>query len=226
MNASTRKATTGRDMLQSAERRYKRQGYRVLLHPRGDALPHFLRDFEPDMIAYNDQESVVVEIKQRMDLPASGYLMDLADAVGAQQGWRLDLAVLETSAATLVDEDLENLGQPEIVARIRATRQIVQGQQEEEAILLAWCTVEAALRLIAARQHISLQSDQPGYAVKQLYSLGIMDREEYTVLQRGVRARNILMHGFRLPEPEPNLAETLVSTVEDLLQTGATTVAI
>ena len=53
-----------------------------------------------------------------------------------------------------------------------------------------------------------------------------MDREEYTVLQRGVRARNILMHGFRLPEPEPNLAETLVSTVEELLQTGAATVAI
>src|SRR5438067_11907716 len=135
-------------LLQTVERRYKRRGYNVLLRPRGDDLPQFLSGFEPDMIAYNDQESVVVAVKPRADLPASEYLMDLAEVVNAQQGWRLDLAVVNPKTPRLVDEDVEVLGQPEIVARIRAVRLLVKERQDEAAILVAWSTVEAALRLL------------------------------------------------------------------------------
>src|SRR5207245_9046654 len=134
---------------QTVERRYKRRGYNVRRRPRGDDLPQFLSGFEPDMIAYNDQESVVVEVKPRADLPASGYLMELANVVNAQQGWQLDLAVVNPKTPPLVDEDVEKLGQTEIAARIRAVRQLVKVRQDEAAILLAWSTVEAALRLLA-----------------------------------------------------------------------------
>jgi hypothetical protein len=178
------------------------------------------------MIAYNDQESVVVAVKPRADLPASEYLRELANVVNAQQGWRLDLAVVNPKTPPLVDEDVEILGQPEIAARIRAVRQLVKERQDEAAILLAWSTVEAALRLVAEQQNIALENDQPAYVIKQLYSLGVLGQEDYGALQRGLRARTIIVHGFRLPEPEPLLAETLIGKAEELLQTRATNLAI
>ena len=178
------------------------------------------------MIAYNDQESVVVAVKPRADLPASEYLMELADVVNAQQGWRLDLAVVNPKTPPLVDEDVEILGQTEIAARIRAVRQLVKERQDEAAILLAWSTVEAALRLLAEQQNIPLENDQPVYVVKQLYSLGVLSQEDYQVLQKGLRVRTIIVHGFRLPEPEPQLAETLIGKAEELLHTRANNLAM
>lgn len=219
-------AVTERELLQTVERRYRRRGYVVLLRPRGDDLPQFLSRFEPDMIAYKDRESVVVEVKPRADLPASEYLKDLANVVNAQQGWRFDLAVVNPKTPPLVDEDVENLGQPEILARIRATRQLTNERRDEAAILLAWSTVEAALRLVAEQQNVALENNQPAYVIKKLYSLGILSHEDYEALQQGYRARSIIVHGFRLPEPEPSLAETLTSKVEELLQTRATNLAM
>jgi hypothetical protein len=169
------------------------------------------------MIAYKDQESVVVEVKPREDLTASGYLVDLANVVNAQQGWRFDLAVVNPKTPPLVGVDVESLGHAEIVARIRTIHQLVNERQDEAAILLAWSTVEAALRLIAERQEITLANDQPDFVIKKLYSLGVLSQEDYEVLQRGLRTRNIIVHGFRMPGPEPYLAKTLIAKVEELL---------
>ena len=182
---STSSAAAEQRLLQNAERRYRRRGYKVLLRPRGDDLPQFLSGFEPDMIAYNDQESVVVAVKPRADLPAAEYLMELANVVNGQQGWRLDLAVVNPKTPPLVDEDVEVLGQTEIVARIRAVRQLVKERQDEAAILLAWSTVEAALRLLADQQDIALENDQSAYVIKTLYSLGVLGQEDYGPLEKG-----------------------------------------
>jgi hypothetical protein len=205
-------------LLQTVERRYKRRGHRVLLRPRGADLPLFLSRFEPDMIAYKDQESVVIEVKSRAELAASKYLVDLASAVNVEQGWRFDLAVINPEMPPLVDEDVENLGETEIIARMRAIRQLTKERQDEAAILLAWSTVEAALRLIAEQQNIVLEDDQPAFVIKKLYSLGVLGQEDYEVLSKGLRARNIIAHGFRLPEPEPRLAETLIRNIDLMLR--------
>lgn len=224
MNTSS--APTEERLLQTVERRYKRRGYNVLRQPRGTDLPRFLSKFQPDMIAYKDQESVVVEVKPRADLSGSQYLAELADAVNAQEGWRFDLAVVNRRNPPLIDEDVEPLGQTELVARIRLVRQLVKAHQDEAAILLAWSTVEAALRLVAAQQDIALESEQPASVIKKLYSLGILNQKDYVTLQQGLRACTIIGHGFHLPEPEPHLSEALISKVEELLHTRAADLAM
>jgi hypothetical protein len=213
-------------LLRSVKQRYTRRGYNVLLEPRGEDLPHFLAPFRPDMIAYNDEESVVVEVKSRADLPASKDMIDLANVISAQQGWRLDLVVVNPRTAPPLDSDAESLGQPEIVARLRAAHQLVRERQDEAAIMLAYAAVEATLRLVASQQRIPLADQEPSYMLKQLYSSGIVSREEYELLEHGQRMRNIISHGFRLPEAQPEIAEALIRVVETLLQARATGVAM
>jgi hypothetical protein len=39
------------------------EGYRVVIHPKRDMLPTFLRGYQPDMVAYKDNKNLAIEIK-------------------------------------------------------------------------------------------------------------------------------------------------------------------
>src|SRR5690349_14437535 len=70
---------------------YRKQGYRVVVPVAPDALPVFLRDCQPDLIAERDDDHVVVESKPAGTLKGANDLVDLAERVAAQPGWRLEL---------------------------------------------------------------------------------------------------------------------------------------
>lgn len=48
-------------------REYRKLGYQVVLEPQREQLPAFLAPFQPDMLAWNDAESVVVEVNSLRD---------------------------------------------------------------------------------------------------------------------------------------------------------------
>jgi len=209
--------STHDNTLREVEHDYQHDGYEVVVKPRGGQLPPFLARFEPDLIATKGHESVVVAVKTRADLRSSADLIALAGVVEAQPGWRLDLSVTPPEHVSVVDEDAESLDRDEILARATTALTLSQGQQDEAALLLAWSAAEAALRVYAAREQVPLESDQPVDVVTILYSLGLLDRDDYDVLRRGLRASTIVAHGFRLPQPERRLAAELVSKARDLL---------
>ncbi len=212
--------------LQEVEHHYRHNGYEVVVKPRGGQLPPFLARFELDLIATTGHESVVVAVKTRADLRASADLIALAGAVEAQPGWRLDLSVTPPEHVSVVDEDAESLDQDEILARATVALTLSQGQQDEAALLLAWSATEAALRVYAAREQVPLESDKPVDVVAALYSLGLLDRDDYDVLRRGLRASTIVAHGFRLPRTEQFLAADLASTARKLLHAHTNRVAV
>ena len=55
--------TTEQKYLDNAVRDYERKGYRVVKEPDPAALSDFLKDFRPDLLAYGDEETVVIEVK-------------------------------------------------------------------------------------------------------------------------------------------------------------------
>ncbi len=210
--------STHDDALRAAERDYRREGYEVIVKPRGGQLPSFLVRFEPDLIATKGHESVVVAVKTRADLHSSADLIALVGVVEVQPGWRLDLSVTPPAQVSVVDVDVESLDRDEILARATAALTLSQGQQDEAALLLAWSSAEAALRVYAVREQAPLESDQPIDVVAALYSLGLLDRDDYHVLRRGFRASTIVAHGFRLPQSEQRVTTDLVRKVRELLR--------
>jgi Holliday junction resolvase len=60
--------------LNSVAREYRKQGCKVLLYPGETDLPSFLSGFQPDLIAYSDEENVVVEVKSKSTLSKADYL--------------------------------------------------------------------------------------------------------------------------------------------------------
>jgi len=215
-----------RSQLQTVGRRYRRQGYTVIVEPRGDDLPPFLARFTPDLIAYNDRESVVVEVKARRDLPTSTDIVDLATAVDGRDGWRFDLALVKPERTPLVADDADALTRHEIGSRLDEARQLARGRQNDAALLLAWSAIEAALRLVARQQRIALDDEQPAYVIKQLYTLGVLSRRDYEVLRQGLETRDTIAHGFRPARMEPSLVDDLADLAEQLLQARPADLAI
>src|SRR5438270_11412424 len=88
------------EALERIAKRCRDEGYDLIVHPRGDQVPHFAAGFELDLIATRGNEGVIVEIKtNRIDLSHEPQVTRLAQIVNAQPGWRLDVVVLEPETA-------------------------------------------------------------------------------------------------------------------------------
>lgn len=199
-------------------REYEGKGYKVVLQPNGSALPEFLHGLQPDLLAYGEDESVVVEVRSRTTLRSTGEedLREFADRVDSAPGWRLELVVANPDDSSPIVQD--GAREPDAKGiRERAVRalRLLDAGQADAAALLAWSAAEATLRRLADKSGVALESHRPAAIVKQLYVLGELDRAEYELLVAGVRLRNTLAHGFESPTPERAVVVGLTQWVRD-----------
>ena len=75
------------------------------------------------------------------------------------------------------------------------------------------------MRLLADQEHVPLESNHPEYLMKALFSLGIINREDYNVLREGMHFRNLIAHGYRSPGETGDMTVKLLTKVEEFLQT-------
>jgi hypothetical protein len=201
-------------------REYEAQGYKVLFAPPADARPPFLADFRPDLIALSANDNVVVEVRSRSTLAGDRDLAALTRVVNATPGWRLDLIVTNPRSISPAEENADELSHSEIQARIPQVHTLLSSNQEDAAALLAWSTAEAALRLLAKQKNIPLENGQPGFIVKKLFSLGLLSWDDYQLMQESLRFRDLLVHGYRSPEPKAAVIGKLMHKIAELLQPG------
>lgn len=207
-----------RRRLLEVAREYEQNGYKVTVEPRGEQLPDFLSQFEPDLIAYRDGEAVVVEVKSKISLAQAQYLPTLTSVINATPGWTLELVVTNSRNLVVEADNVQGLSEAEIQVRLATASDIEVAAQGDAALLLAWSAAEAALRLLAERHSVMLESNQPLYVLKKLYSLGIISREDYLLLNEAMRSKNLISHGFRSPDLQDGFTRRLVGKVEELLQ--------
>jgi hypothetical protein len=94
---------------------YRKQGYRVIAPPLPDALPQFLHDCQPDLIAEREDDHVVVEVKAAGSLKGANDLVELAERVATQPGWRLELVTFkdkDPDAAVMSPQWLRQILEP------------------------------------------------------------------------------------------------------------------
>lgn len=193
---------------------YRRRGYDVEVEPAATALPEFLRDFHPDMIARKPGESVVVEVKVGTRTSAAEQLREIAERVNQQPGWRFSLVFADHNRPDQLTES-EPPRMAVIEERARNAEVLIGSGQNEAAFLLLWSTLEGILRLLGERAHLPLASLPPSALLRELYSAGEISREQFETLLELLPIRNQLVHGFG-PDPQPDTGR-LRHTVNALL---------
>jgi hypothetical protein len=182
-----------RQRLISIASEYEDQGYKVKLQPSPDELPDFLSAFEPDLIATGKGETVVVEVKTREELRNEQSVAALETALRNRPGWRFELII--DGPPTQHRKTLDVI---QIRASLDEADELQRNRHLAAALLLLWSATEGALRLLAGRENIELESLAPGYVLTRLYTLGLLGREQYQILDEIMRLRNQAAHGFEV----------------------------
>jgi hypothetical protein len=180
---------------------YEKRGYQVKVQPGVGDMPEFLAGFEPDLIATGSGESVVVEVKARREVENEQTLAAIEAALRNRPGWRFEL-VIDGS-----ERDLGSLlGTPQIWTSLDEANELQQGGHFIASFLLLWSATEGILRLLATRENVDLESLAPGYVTTRLYTLGLIGREQYRVLNEALQLRNQAAHGFQVSVTRQDLA--------------------
>lgn len=193
---------------------YERKGYRVTIQPAGSQLPEFLHGHRPDILAEGEDESVIIELRSRGEPTTSEDWRRLADLVGAQPGWRLELMVHPES----LPEESAPLERAGIEGWLEDGRKLTQEARLEAGFVLTWAATEAALRLLFEQEDVDAPDLRPATVITRLYTDGMIDREDYDLLMDQMRVRNAIVHGFREPTPRAGEVDALRRLTKRILR--------
>lgn len=195
------------NILKNIERRikeiakdYESRGYAVVIRPGQSELPDFLKGFEPDLIATNDSESVVVEVKSTKGQTSQlRQYESLANKISKNDKWRFELVFTNPLEYTVETRNAVELSLEQIRQRIQDVNTLVRLNHFEAAFLLAWTTLEAAIRHKLENNRTDTHTKPTLAAIKTVFSLGYINSHDYRKLERLNQQRNQIIHGFYNP---------------------------
>ena len=178
---------------------YRRRGYQVEVEPKEPALPKFLDGYRPDLIARNSTESVVVEVKVGTRTSVAERLREVAERVNREPGWRFSLVFVSPDQP---DQISEVRAAPLSLLEKRASNAdtLLKSGQTEGAFLLLWSALEGILRTLGHQAQLPLESLPPSTLIRELYSAGEIDMDQFDTLMRILPVRNLLVHGCEIPK--------------------------
>lgn len=200
---------------------YRQKGYDVLISPKPEELPDFLRSYRPDMIVSRGEEKVVIEVKSRPSIASAQYLRGLAQAVEEHPGWRVELVMTNPEDALYSAKVEGSLQEHEIKLQLQVARELTV-HHPESAILYAWSLAEATLRLLTNKEGLDLQRPEPLRLLKQLATEGVISKAEYQSLMNAFALRNAIAHGFKTTHLTPNVVLNLIEVTQQLLNSPNT----
>ena len=201
-----------RQRLERIAEDYRSKGFDVLVEPTGSDLPPFLGNHHPDLIARRGDERLVIEVNPSPSHSAPEQVLELAETIKREPGWRLVLIAGSPAEELMPGERLSLLSDTEAEQRLRQASLLFASGQREAALLLAWASIEGQLRTQAKREEIPLPRPDTLTLLRQLVSLGLVDRDQYRLLSTAYRARSAVAHGFK---PNGDL-DSMVRSLLDL----------
>jgi hypothetical protein len=150
--------------LQQLGRQYREEGYSVMLHPEGDQVPEFAKDFGADIIATRGEERVIVQAKyDRAALEADPKVPLRAEITNAQPGWRYDLVILnEGDPFRRMTRDAREPSNEEIEELLAYTERMLAAGDLRSSCVFAWSGLEAAMRQVCREVELYLPRRTPG----------------------------------------------------------------
>lgn len=190
---------------------YRRRSYDVDVEPTGPSLPAFLEGFQPDLIARSPDDSVVVEVKVGTQSSVADRFRDVAERINRQPGWRFSVVYVSQDEPGRIS-DSPPAPRSTLEERLRKAEALLQTGQSEAAFLLLWSALEGVLRLLSHQAQLPLENLPSPALIRELYSAGELDVQQFETLMRLLPTRNRLFHGLESQE------ETDVEGLRDLVR--------
>ncbi|MBV8613825.1 MAG: hypothetical protein JOY66_08645 [Acetobacteraceae bacterium] len=168
-------------------REYRRQKYRVIQPGAAVALPAFLLDYHPDLIAERDDDRVVIIIKPAHALEGSNELKELAARVADQPGWRLELIALASEG-----DDAAPLREPDWLESMLEK----PGIASDSTVQVVYLTevLSYLVRGLASLNKIKIRDKSTQRIARELTFAGVLPQELLDRVEDALERRNRLVH--------------------------------
>ena len=190
-------ATLEKQRARAIAEEYRRRGYEVIEEPTQEQLPDFLSGYHPDLLVRKGDEAGVVEVKSRAALTKEPQIRELARLLHTKPNWNFELVIVGEEEQLRTPEGARPFDRDDILQGIQAPERLLELGFSEAALLLAWSSLEATMRLLAREEDIVLDRLDPLYILNQAVMHGVISRDEYNFLTKVHEYRNALAHGFK-----------------------------
>jgi hypothetical protein len=197
------KESPPRELLERIAENYRRRGFEVFVEPKGKALPEFLADTTPDIIANRGNEHLVIEVKRAPKTVDPEQVAAISKRLAPHPGWRLVLMAPEPPYMG-IDSDLITLDEESIKQRFDEGSTLITQGHVEAALMLVWSATEALLRLIASRYKVKTDRLDTGALLRTLASEGLLDSDDLRQLNSTYQVRSAFAHGLRPSHVDTN----------------------
>jgi len=197
---------------------YRSKGYEVTEQPSPEQLPDFLARYHPGLLIRKGDETIVVEVKSRAALAKDPEIRELAQLLHAKPHWKLELVVVGDEERLEAPEGAHPFERDDIPRRLEAAERLLELGFAEAALMLAWSTAEAAVRLLMEEEGILASRPDSLHLLKEAVMNGVISRNDYTLLMDVMKYRNALAHGFKAPDFQPSRVTDLINVTKGLLQ--------
>jgi hypothetical protein len=199
--------------------RYREQGYQVVVNPGPDVLPPFARDFRVEILAKRPDGNVLVSAKaSRSEFERDPNLAHYAEVIEKHRGWRYDVTVLGPPPPAPSPRDVNEASEAEILKALDDAERLVGEGFASQAVLTAWSAFESAMRhRLRALGVDAGYGTSPRSMLNELISAGALSHGEFRDLEGLANLRNIIVHGFSVPEIRPGAVSFLADTTRRLL---------
>ena len=179
-----------------AKANYEADGYEFSTEA---GLPPPFEGFVADALARRDSELVIIEFRSADLSDRSRSRFDqLAEIIGAQVGWRLDIITYEPEAPRCFPDE------EDIVRRVEEAR-LVADVSTDAAAMLIWSSIEGALLRLSHDQGLAPASQVPPRTlIHDLTIHGLLSDNQAAELDEFAKHRNNIAHGMpsELTTPE------------------------
>lgn len=212
--------TMERKQLAQLAAQYRQQGYEVMFPPDYEELPDFISTYTPDLVVRNEQETVVIQIQtsNSPNFTNTQYLSHLAKEIEKYPNWKLALKEIKSDSIKITNSLIaqDSLQANEIREKLQIVKQLAR-EYPEAATLLCWSLIEATIRLLVKKEHLSLKEFDFKRLIKELVFNGIISQSQYSTLQKANQLRNTIAHGFKTDIVDNNHIEQIMLLQQELL---------
>jgi Holliday junction resolvase len=201
--------------LKKIARQYSAEGYEVFIAPTASKLPESLRNYQVDLLCKRGEETVIVEVKTSGSEKLDPKLHALAEAVSRIPNYRFDFIAATKDPRP---RKTEWLTAEELSILVNEATRLQHMDLPTASVMLLWSATEGTLRLLAAQERISAEVQNPAMLIKNLYSNGVLDKDQYSVFQRAVRYRNAAAHAYKIESIDEAFFRRWTELTTDLLR--------
>jgi uncharacterized protein YutE (UPF0331/DUF86 family) len=193
---------------------YSQKGYRVFSNGDYINIPNFLKNYSPDIIAMSEEDKVVIEVRTKYSLSKSNNLENLANLINQQKGWRFELIMVNSKETE--DNEREDLSINEIMNMLNEAERLLDNKHVKASFILTWSSIEAIVRNKLKSEKINSDINNPIKMIKNLYTFGLVSRDEYEFLHTQFKLRNSVVHGFKAPNLDTQKTQALINLAKNL----------